>query len=82
MQKNIYDGKTYDEVKEKALSELKVAEENLIINITSKVIIAGINKTTTISVMEKGLVAKYCLAQLIRTFSLYFKGETPRCFLN
>ena len=33
MQKYIYDGKTYDEVKEKALSELKVAEENLIINI-------------------------------------------------
>ena len=33
MQKYIYDGKTFDEVKEKALSELKVAEENLIINI-------------------------------------------------
>ena len=33
MQKYIYDGKTLDEVKEKALSELKVAEENLIINI-------------------------------------------------
>ena len=33
MQKNIYEGKTYDEVKEKALAELKVAEENLIINI-------------------------------------------------
>ena len=33
MQKYIYDGKTFDEVKEKALLELKVAEENLIINI-------------------------------------------------
>ena len=33
MQKYIYDGKTFDEVKEKALSELKVAEENLILNI-------------------------------------------------
>ena len=36
MQKYIYDGKTFDEVKEKALSELKVAEENLIINILLK----------------------------------------------
>ena len=33
MQKYIYEGKTYEEVKEKALSELKVAEENLIINV-------------------------------------------------
>ncbi|MBQ2873393.1 MAG: KH domain-containing protein [Bacilli bacterium] len=33
MQKYIYEGKTYEEVKEKALTELKVAEENLIINI-------------------------------------------------
>ena len=33
MQKYIYEGKTYEEAKEKALAELKVAEENLIINI-------------------------------------------------
>ena len=33
MQKYIYEGKTYEEAKEKALSELKVVEENLIINI-------------------------------------------------
>ena len=33
MQKYIFEGKTYEEVKEKALSDLKVAEENLIINI-------------------------------------------------
>ena len=33
MQKYIYEGKTFDDVKEKALAELKVAEENLIINI-------------------------------------------------
>lgn len=33
MQKYIYDGKTFDEAKEKALSHIKVAEENLIINI-------------------------------------------------
>ena len=33
MQKYIYEGKTLEEAKEKALSELKVAEENLIVNI-------------------------------------------------
>ena len=33
MQKYIYEGKTYEEVKEKALTEQKAAEENLIINI-------------------------------------------------
>lgn len=33
MQKHIYEGKTFEDVKTKALSELKVAEENLIINI-------------------------------------------------
>lgn len=33
MQKYIFEGKTYEEVKEKALSDLKVAEENLIINV-------------------------------------------------
>ena len=33
MKKNIYEGKTLEEAKEKALSELKVVEENLIINI-------------------------------------------------
>ena len=33
MQKYIYEAKTFDEAKEKALSELKVSEENLIINI-------------------------------------------------
>ena len=31
MKKYTYEGKTYDEVKEKALSELKVNEEDLII---------------------------------------------------
>ena len=33
MQKYIYEGKTFDDVKDKALSELKTVEENLIINI-------------------------------------------------
>ena len=33
MQKYIYEAKTFDDAKEKALTELKVAEENLIINI-------------------------------------------------
>lgn len=33
MKKHIYEGKTFDEAKEKALSELNIAEENLIINI-------------------------------------------------
>ena len=33
MQKYIYEAKTIEEAKEKALSELKVAEENLIINV-------------------------------------------------
>lgn len=33
MQKYIYEAKTFDDAKEKALAELKVAEENLIINI-------------------------------------------------
>ena len=33
MQKYIYEGKNYEDTKEKALSELKVAEENLIIKI-------------------------------------------------
>ena len=33
MQKYIYEGKTYEDAKEKALSELKAVEENLIINI-------------------------------------------------
>ena len=33
MKKYIYEGKTYEEVKDKALEELKVAEENLIINV-------------------------------------------------
>ena len=33
MQKYIYEAKTQEEAIEKALSELKVAEENLIINI-------------------------------------------------
>ena len=33
MQKYIYDGKNYEEAKEKALKELNIAEENLIINI-------------------------------------------------
>ena len=33
MQKYVYDAKTLDEAKEKALSELKVAEENLIIKV-------------------------------------------------
>ena len=33
MQKYIYEGKTYDDAKDKALSELKTVEENLIINI-------------------------------------------------
>ena len=33
MQKYIYEGKTLEEAKEKALVEQKVAEENLIINI-------------------------------------------------
>jgi len=33
MQKYIYEGKTYEEAKEKALTAQKVAEENLIINI-------------------------------------------------
>ena len=33
MKKNIYEGKTFEEAKTKALSELNLAEENLIINI-------------------------------------------------
>ena len=33
MQKYIYEGKTFDDAKDKALSELKTVEENLIINI-------------------------------------------------
>ena len=33
MQKYIYEGKTFDDVKDKALSELKTVEENIIINI-------------------------------------------------
>ena len=33
MKKNIYEGKTFEEAKEKALSELNITEENLIINI-------------------------------------------------
>ena len=33
MQKYIYEGKTFEDAKEKALSELKAVEENLIINI-------------------------------------------------
>lgn len=33
MQKHIYEGKSFEDAKTKALSELKVAEENLIINI-------------------------------------------------
>ena len=30
MQKHIYEGKTFEDTKAKAISELKVAEENLI----------------------------------------------------
>ena len=33
MNKNIYEGKTFEEAKEKALTELNISEENLIINI-------------------------------------------------
>ena len=33
MQKHIYEGKNFEDAKTKTLSELKVAEENLIINI-------------------------------------------------
>ena len=33
MKKHIFEGKTLEEVKEKALSELKLAEENLIIKV-------------------------------------------------
>ena len=33
MEKYIYEGKTYEEAKSKALTELKVAEDNLIINV-------------------------------------------------
>lgn len=33
MEKYIYEGKTYEEAKSKALTELKIAEDNLIINI-------------------------------------------------
>ena len=33
MKKNIYEGKNFEEAKEKALAELKVAEENLIIKV-------------------------------------------------
>ena len=36
MKKHIYEAKTIEEAKEKALNELNVAEENLIINIRKR----------------------------------------------
>ena len=58
MQKYIYDGKTFDEVKEKALSELKVAEENLIINIIEEKNTL-LKKSTKIEVMNYNDIVDY-----------------------
>lgn len=80
MQKYVYEGKTYEDAKEKALSELKLVEENLIINILEEknTLLKKITKIEVINYNDIIDYAKELINEITKLMGLTINLEVRR----